>query len=160
MSYDLVVFDPSTTPRTRAAFKEWFAKQVDWEEGRDYADPAGAPVGLRNWYDAIRRLYPAINGPDAVDDNDLIDRAGDYNFGHGMIYVTYPWSLAEEIYSAARRLAVECKVGFYDVSADEGDGEIYFPGDILRPPSQGAWRDIARQFSEFQNNSPSGSEIK
>ena len=87
-----------------------------------------------------------MNGPDATDDDDLIDRAGDYNIGRSMIYATFPWSLAEEIYPVVRRLAVECNVGFYDVSSDEGDGEIYFPGSELRPPSGGAWRDVAADF--------------
>jgi hypothetical protein len=68
-----------------------------------------------------------------------------------MIYATFPWSLAEEIYPIFRQLAVESGVGFYDVSGDEGDGEIYFPGDALRPPSEGEWRGVAAQFRDLQN---------
>ncbi len=153
MSYDLMVFDPDVAPRGRGDFKSWYDKQSEWSEERDYSDPAGTTPRLVEFYQAIRKLYPAMNGPDAVDDNDDIDRAGDYNFGSSFIYVTFPWSLAEEIYPNFRRLAAECQVGFYDVSADEGDGEIWFPGDALRPPSGGAWREIAAQFRDFQNGS-------
>src|ERR1044071_5449326 len=97
MSYDVMVFDPAHAPRDRGAFREWFAKQVDWDPNHDYMDPRSTTPALRAWYDAIREEYPAMNGPHAVDD-DEIDRAGDYNFGPHFIYVTYPWSLAEEIY--------------------------------------------------------------
>ena len=145
MSYDVVVFEPSTTPRERAMFKAWFERQTDWDDDHDYMNPASTTPALREWYEAISRDYPAMNGPDACDD-EAMDRSGDYNFGPDFIYVTYPWSLAEEIYDRVRTTAVEQKVGFYDVSADEGDGEIYFPGDQLRPPSQGNWRAIAADF--------------
>ena len=118
---------------------------------RNYSDPAGTTSKLLEFYHAIRKHYPAMNGPDATQDDDEIDRAGDYSIGSKIIYATFPWSLAEEIYPTFRQLAVECGVGFYDVSADEGDGEIYFPGDALRPPSGGRWREIAAQFRDLRN---------
>ena len=121
----MVVFNPSVAPRSRAAFLAWFAEQTKWGEDRDYSNPAGTTSALRNWYDAMRAQYPAMNGPDAINDDDLNDCAGDYNVGTDMIYVTFPWSLAEQIYVTARALAVEHEVGFYDVSGDEGDGEIH-----------------------------------
>ena len=144
-----MVFDPSVAPRDRSEFAEWFATKVDWDHNHDYMNPVCASPELKAWYDAIRADYPAMNGPDATDDDELIDRAGDYNFGPGFIYVTYPWSLAEEIYDRVRELAVEMAVGFFDVSNDEESPEIYFPGDALAPPSQGSWRAIAKQFQEL-----------
>jgi hypothetical protein len=146
MSYDVCIFEPLTTPRDRAAFKKWFQRQTDWDDDHNYMDPASTTPSLRKWYEAISQEYPALNGPDATDDDDAVDRAGDYNFGPDFVYVTYPWSLAEEIYDRVRMTAVEHEVGFYDVSADDGDGEIYFPGDQLGPPSQGAWRQISADF--------------
>jgi hypothetical protein len=146
MSYDVVLFEPSTTPRDREGFKQWFERQTDWDDNHNYMDPNSTTPALRNWYEVIRQDYPAMNGPDACEDDDAMDRTGDYNFGPDFIYVTYPWSLAEEIYDRVRATAVQCEVGFYDVSGDDGDGEIYFPGDQLRPPSQGAWRQIAADF--------------
>ena len=147
-----MVFDPAAAPRDRGAFDAWFQKQVDWDDDHDYVNPQSSTPALRAWYNAIRTEYPAMNGPDAVDDDDLIDRSGDYNFGPQFIYVTYPWSLAEEIYDRVRALALEHKVGFYDVGNDVDDQEVYFPGDQLAPPSQGQWRSIAKQFRELSEN--------
>lgn len=146
MSYDVMIFDPAYAPRDREAFDRWFTKQVDWDEDHDYMNPQSTTDAIRNWYEAIRVEYPAMNGPDATDDDNEIDRAGDYNFGPHFVYVTYPWSLAEDIYDRVRALAVEHEVGFYDVSNDVGHQEVYFPGDKLAPPSQGTWRQIAKQF--------------
>lgn len=152
MSYDVMVFDPAHAPRDREAFGAWFAAQVDWDFNHDYMDPQSTTAALRAWYDSIRVEYPALNGPDATDDDNDIVRAGDYNFGPHFIYVTYPWSLADEIYDRVRALAVEKQVGFYDVSNDENEQEIYFPGDALSAPSQGSWRSIAKQFRELNEN--------
>jgi hypothetical protein len=150
MSYDLMVFDPEAAPRDRQAFRAWFSQQAEWGEDHDYGDPVVTTPRLCNWYEAIRRDYPNMNGPDAAADDD-IDRSADYSIGKLMIYAAFPWSLAEDVYPRARELAVECEVGFYDVSGDEGEGEIYFPGDTLLPPSQGAWRAIAADFRRFRD---------
>lgn len=150
MSYDLMVFDPNVAPRERGAFVAWYHQQAEWAEDRDYSDPTGTAPGLARFYNGMRQHFPAMNGPDATQDDDEIDRAADYCIGSHVIYATFPWSLAEGVYPIFRELAVECKVGFYDVSGDEGDGEIYFPGDTLRPPSGGAWRQIAADFREFR----------
>ena len=150
MSYDLMVFDPQVAPRERDAFRAWFQKQAEWSERRDYSVPAGAAPKLIDFFNAMREHYPPMNGPDATQDDEEIDRSADYCIGESVIYATFPWSLAEEVYPTFREVAVQCEVGFYDVSGDEGDGEIYFPGDPLRPPSQGAWREISKQFREFK----------
>jgi hypothetical protein len=150
MSYDLMVFDPATAPRGREPFLAWFREQAEWTEEHGYNDPDVATVELRRWYEAIRQIYPNMNGPDAADD-DHIDQAADYSIGTSVIYAGFPWSLAEEVYPTVRQLAVECGVGFYDVSGDEGDGEIHFPGDLLRSPSQGAWRQVAADFRQLRD---------
>jgi len=75
-----------------------------------------------------------------------------YSFGKNIIYLDFRWSVAEEAYDAVRKSAVEHQVGFYDVSGDEGDGEIYFPGESLRTPSGGIWRDITKQFQSIDTN--------
>ena len=150
MSYDLMVFDAESAPRDREAFKDWYQQQAQWPENHSYDDPVVTTPALRAWYDTVRRTYPNMNGPGAADD-DHIDDAADYSVGRHVIYGAFRWSQAEEVYPLVRRLAVEHGVGFYDVSGDEGDGEIYFPGDELRPESGGAWRDVSRQFKELDN---------
>ena len=150
MSYDLVAFDPSSAPLDREAFKGWYQSQTQWAEDHSYDDPIVTTPELRSWYEAIRQTYPNMNGPGAADD-DRVDDAADYSIGRSLIYGAFRWSQAEEVYSLFRHLAVENHVGFYAVSGDEGDGEIYFPGDELRPESGGEWREICRQFKELDN---------
>lgn len=154
MSYDLLVFDPADAPKGRKHFLEWFARTTDWSDGHEYADPNATTPGLRAWYEDIRKSFRNMNGPGAPTDAELDvagveDRLAGYTIGHHAIYADFRWTVAEEAYSDVRRLAVVHKVGFYDVSGDEGDGEIYFPGDQLRPPSGGAWHDVAKQFKEM-----------
>ncbi len=146
-----MVFEPSVAPRKRDAFLGWYHEQAKWSEDHGYDDPIVTSPALQQWYEAIRRSYPNMNGPGAADD-DHIDDAVDYCIGKNVIYAAFRWTQAEEVYPAVRQLAVEHQVGFYDVSGDEGEGEIYFPGDVLRPPSEGAWRDVAAQFRDLQNN--------
>ncbi len=93
------------------------------------------------------------NWPDmqTVDDERVDDpHVTGYSFGKHLIYVDFRWSVAEEAYEAVRRLAIEHRVGFYDVSGDEGDGEIYFPGDAPMPPSGGVWREVADKFRSLE----------
>jgi hypothetical protein len=151
VSYDLMVFDPEKAPRDRAAFKDWYAHQAEWTEDVSNGDLEVTTPALRSWYQAIRQTFPNMNGPGAADD-EHIDSAADYSIGRHVIYAAFPWSQAEDVYPLVRRLAVEHRVGFYDVSGDEGDGEIYFPGDELRPePADVPWREVARQFKELRN---------
>lgn len=144
MSYDLMVFDPASAPRDRAEFKAWYEKQVDWPEDDSPFDASIPSATLQSWRNAMLPNWPDMQeiGDDQVDDPHVTG----YSFSPHAIYVDFRWTVADEAYDAVRRLAVEHQVGFYDVSGDEGDGEIYFPGDQLRPPSQGGWRNVAADF--------------
>ena len=150
MSYDLVIFNPGIAPRERSHFIAWFQEQAKWSEEHSYDDPVVTTPALQRWYEAIRKDYPNMNGPGAADD-DHIDDAVDYCIGKNLIHAGFRWTQAEEVYPIVRQLAVEHHVGFYDVSADEGDAEIYFPGEALRPPSGGAWSEVAKQFRDLES---------
>jgi hypothetical protein len=150
MSYDLLVFDPGNAPRDRAAFREWWDRQAEWSENHGYNDPSVTTPELKAWFDEIRQTFPPMNGPHATNDYDN-PRLTDYSIGRHVIYAAFAWSVAEDAYPVVRQLAVKHRVGFYDASGDEGDGEINFPGDGLRPPSGGAWREISKQFRELGN---------
>jgi len=157
MSYDLMVFEPTAAPRGREAFKVWYAKQTEWGEGHNYDDPKISSPALQRWYAAISGEYPNMNGREAAGlayDDPAWDnvRFTDYSIGSEVIYAAFAWSVAEEAYIAVRAAAVSSAVGFYDVSGDEGDGEIYFPGDRLRPPSNGTWREISKQFRDLKGS--------
>jgi hypothetical protein len=148
MSYDLMVFDPNVAPRERDAFLEWYQQSPFESETQIFNDPSVCSGNLHDWYMAIVKQFPDYNGDDF--DDERIEQVGDlaagYSIGPSAIYADFRWTVAGEAYDAVRRLAVEHKVGFYDVSGDEGDGEIYFPGDDLRAPSQGQWREISADF--------------
>lgn len=139
-----MVFDPAAAPRNRVSFLAWYGKQVDWPEDDSPYDPETSPPNLRSWYEAMVTHWPNMQ---EVDDDHVDDpRITGYTFGPHAIYMDFRWSVADEAYDATRHSAVECGIGFYDVSGDEGDGEIYFPGDTLRPASNGRWRQVAADF--------------
>jgi hypothetical protein len=157
MSYDLLAFDPATVPKGRKRFLAWYEKLTGWAEGHDYNDPASTTSALRAWYNDMRKSYRNMNGPGAPTDEelaspDLENRLADYSFAPHAIYATFAWSEAENVYPLFRELAVKHDVGFYDVSGDEGDGEIHFPGDALRPASTGNWRAISKQFRDLKDH--------
>jgi hypothetical protein len=150
MSYDLMVFEPSAAPRDRGDFLAWYGQQTEWSEPHSYSDTNVTSPNLRKWYEAITREFPDLNGP-GVRDDEISDRHSEYSIGTNVIYASISWTEAEDAYDLVRRFAVEHTVGFYDASGDEGDGEIYFPGDTLRPPSVGTWRQIAAESREMRN---------
>jgi hypothetical protein len=139
MSYDLVAFDPAIAPREREAFKAWFmAEKTSGEAWASLSPP------LMRFFEAMRVHYPSLNGPDVVSDNDDHDLVADYSFSPAVIVACFSWKKAEEVYPLFRSLAVANGVGFYDLSAD--DGEIHFPGTRLLPESGGGWRRVAAWF--------------
>ncbi len=145
MSYDLLVFEPSAAPRDRATFMAWWDEQSAWAEEHGYNDPIVCSPALQAWYGEITRSYPNLNGPD-VSDDDIGNTHTDYSLGTAVIYGAFAWTEAENAYPLVRELAVKHSVGFFDASCDEPEPEIYFPGETLRPPSGGKWREIAADF--------------
>jgi hypothetical protein len=139
VSYDLVAFDPSIAPRDPEAFKAWFMAEKATYDGWPALSPA-----LARFFDAMRAHYRSLNGPDVVGDDEDFDLVADYSFSPAVIVACFSWKKAEEVYPLFRKLAVETDVGFYDLSAN--DGEIHFPGTDLLPESGGAWRRIAAWF--------------
>lgn len=123
MSYDLMVFDPSSAPKDRESFLAWYDRQTEWGEEHDYGDPAVTTPALQAWYQEMIQFFPAMNGPFAVDSD--ASEVTDHCVGRSVIYSTFAWSVAEQAYAKTRELAVKHGVGFFDVSSD--DGEILFP---------------------------------
>jgi hypothetical protein len=131
MSYDLMVFRKEAAPKTRTDFMKWYEDQTEWTEEHSYDDPANTSPELRNWFMEMIQTFPAINGPFASDDDDN-PNVSDYSIGKDVIYVAFAWSLAEQAYNRMLELAEKHKVGFFDVSSD--NGEILFPDNgKLRP---------------------------
>lgn len=117
-----MVFEPSEAPRERNAFLDWYRLQTQWSE-----DPATMTAGLSSWFAEMRRDFPNINDPGAYDiaNDERISCATDYAIGRSVIYACFSWTEAESAYSLVRALAVKHRVGFFNVSAENGD--IWFP---------------------------------
>lgn len=135
MSYDLMVFEPTKAPKTRAAFLAWYEQQVQWQENHDYQTVSVASLALQHWFLAMKETFPPMNGEFALDealldeDDALESHITDYSIGREMIYGAFAWSVAEEAYTTALRLAKIHGVGFFDVSSDAG--EIILPDGII-----------------------------
>jgi hypothetical protein len=125
VSYDLMVFDPTVAPRDRHDFLQWYDSQTEWSEGHSYNDPVVTTPSLQAWFHEMRTFFPAMNGPFASGCED--STVTDYCIGRHVIYSGFRWSVAESAYNKMRELAIKHRVGFYDVSGDNGDGEILFP---------------------------------
>ena len=119
-----MVFDPDGPPPDRAGFMDWYFPQTEWAEDHGYDDPQVCTTALRSWFLEMIKAYPAMNGPYAVDDPDH-PKVTDYSVGRAVIYAAFAWSEAEGAYRAMFELAKKHKVGFFDVSAD--DGEVWMP---------------------------------
>ena len=109
--YDIIVFDPALVSDDE--FPVW------WEEGAPVEtadDPGAMTPGLQSLYHELRRYFPAMDGPDAVDDATLWARPGmgeyvaDYGFGPRHMYISVGWDRVEDLlgrlYEAAPRHGV------------------------------------------------------
>ena len=123
MSYDLAVFDPKAAPREQRAFLAWYEEQTQWSEGHTSSDPQVTSTSLRSWLLEMWQAFPPMNGPFAEGDLEN-PKVTDYSIGRTIIYAAFASSQGQLAYTAARRLAAQHSVGFFDAS---GGGEIVFP---------------------------------
>lgn len=124
MSYDLMVFEPSIPPVTREGFMQWYNEQTKWEEDHGYNNPEIPTPALRSWFQEMIKQYPPMNGPLASDDVDN-SKITDYSVGRSVIYAAFAWSEAVQARSTMFNLAQKHKVGFFDVS--ENNGGVWLP---------------------------------
>ncbi|WP_405174336.1 hypothetical protein MHI27_17645 [Paenibacillus sp. FSL H8-0261] len=129
MSYDLMAFETSKAPQERAAFMKWYEQQVQWSEDHAYNDPSVLSEALQRFYSELSEQFPNMNVEDeifeAMEEAGTDNRLTDYSLGTSVIYAAFAYSVADEAYAAMRELAIKHKVGFFDVSSNEGD--IIFP---------------------------------
>ena len=122
--YDIIVFDPALVSDDE--FPVW------WEEGAPVEtvdDPGAMTPGLQSLYHELRRYFPAMDGPDAVDDATLLARPGmggyvaDYGFGPRHMYISVGWDRVEDLLGRLYETAPRHGVAIARVDACE----------ILRP---------------------------
>nr|WP_225563087.1 hypothetical protein [Rhodanobacter sp. DHG33] len=118
-----MVFEPTAAPRDRGSFMGWYEKQTEWGEGHNYLDPKIASPRLQLWFQEMVQFFPAMNGPFASDSD--ASEVTDHCIGKDVIYSAFAWSVAEKAHAKMRELAIKHNVGFFDVSA--GEGELLFP---------------------------------
>lgn len=129
MSYDLMVFEKAKAPATRKEFMAWYQKQTEWSEEHDSQTIRISSPALQNWFMEMIEKFPPMNGEyapnldplDEAEAEDLERHLVDYCIDRNVIYAAFSWSVAEEAYEEMRRLAQKHQVGFFNVSADEGD---------------------------------------
>jgi hypothetical protein len=119
MSYDLMVFDKNSAPKTRVDFMKWYKQQTEWAEEHTYDDPAVSTKELKEWFLDMIKIFPALNGPYAAEEES--DQVTDYSVGMNVIYAAFAWSIAGQAHKTMLELAERHQVGFFDVSADNGD---------------------------------------
>jgi hypothetical protein len=127
-----MVFDAAAAPYGRKAFIAWYKQQTQWTESHGYSDPNVPTPELRAWFQEMIKSFPPMNGPlrsDHVDD----PKVTDYSVGRSIIYAGFAWSQVEPAYQRMKELAAKHRVGFFDVSSNEGD--IWLPssnGKLLK----------------------------
>ena len=129
MSYDLMVFEKTKAPTTKKEFIAWYEKQTEWGEEHDYETISVSSPALQNWFMEMKEKFPPMNGEyapnlDPLDEDeaeDLERHTVDYYIGYDVIYAAFSWLVADEAYELMRSLAQKHKVGFFDVSGDDGD---------------------------------------
>lgn len=114
-----MVFDPQAVPSGRAAFMAWYRDQTAWKEGHGYNDPGVSEPKLRAWFLEMIEKFPPMNGPFQSEDVDD-PKVTDYSVGRSIIYAAFAWSEQEEAFQTMFGLAEKHRVGFFNVSADEG----------------------------------------
>ena len=115
-----MVFDAEAAPEDRAEFMVWYREQTQWKETHEYNDPEVTAPKLRAWFAEMIKTFPPMNGPFRSEDDDS-SKITDYSVGRSVIYAAFAWSEAEAALPAMRRLAQKHGVGFFDVSAEEGE---------------------------------------
>ena len=131
-----MVFEPTVAPKERKDFMHWYAQQTKWAEDHSYQDHEVSTEGLQAWFKEMIEHFPPMNGPLASEDVDD-PKVTDHCIGRHVIYSAFAWSVAEEAQPKMRELAIKHSVGFFDVSA--GNGEILFPGRSTEPEEDKPW---------------------
>lgn len=119
MSYELVVFDPSTAPAADNDLLERHESVIAWMEQRNCTSPAPLAGNLRTFYDRLRHIFPPMDGPDGATDEEVEEdednAAGSwltgYAFAEGLIRLDIAWSVADQARGDVQQLAQELGLG-------------------------------------------------
>lgn len=126
MSFDLMVFELSAAPKTRAEFIDWYERQAELSKAHGDDDPSVASPALQRWFAEMIQYFPPLDGPFATDEGLENPALTEYRIGREFIYSEFRSSMANAARAKMRELAIKHGVGFFNASDD--DGEILVPG--------------------------------
>lgn len=153
MSYDLMVFEKSKVPGTYDDFLKWTTGQTEWAEERDYNSTEGTADKLRDWFMAIKEMFPPLNGEYSLPDDvafanvEIENHLTDYSIGSEIIYASFGWSVAEEAKETVRQLAEKYDVGVFDFQS----GEVYFSEIAICRIRTEKWEDRIATWELVEN---------
>ena len=123
-----MAFNPAAAPQSQRV--KMVSLQAEWQEPHSYDDPKNIDQPLEPWLLGFIKEFPPMNGPCAVKEEMIDDpHVTDYSMAKDVVYCCFAWSLAEEACGRMKESTAKCAVGFFNVSAD--DGEIVFPDLLL-----------------------------
>ena len=133
MSYDIVIFDPSLAPHDNEEFLSWIKEELQWRDDIDYNDPDNLSPELKSFFDRVRSAYPPMNGPHALDMEEISAETTDYSLGSAFIYCSCAWSISQKAYKYFQSNVRRHGLGFYQIS-----GVMDFDDDVIerfeKPP--------------------------
>lgn len=124
MSYDLAVFDPSSAPRDRKEFIEWYVRKIESPEEDHGDNPKSLTRALQAWFREMVKIFPPLNGPLAPKNLDS-PKLTDYSLAGDFVFISFRWSEEKEGYERVKTLAAKHGLGFFDASGQDGD--IFWP---------------------------------
>ena len=77
----------SNSPRDIKELSEWVSNQIESTPVECQDDRSILCTPLRDCYEQLLERYPALNGRDATDDDELIDKAFDYYLSRNVIMI-------------------------------------------------------------------------
>ena len=82
----------SNSPRDIKELSEWVSNQIESTPVECQDDRSILCTPLRDCYEQLLERYPALNGRDATDDDELIDKAFDYYLSRNVIMIDCTYS--------------------------------------------------------------------
>lgn len=125
MSYDLMIIEKNSMPKTSEEFHQWIEEKTNYDQDWDYNDVEKTTSRLKEWYMEMIQYFPPMNGPYALAqeeleaDDDLEERVTDYTIGDTFIYASFAYSQEETALSIARKLCLKYELVLYNASEDQ-----------------------------------------
>lgn len=148
MDFELCIIRPrKSLPRDVSQYEGWVRHEI---ESSDPADQDNRDVlcrPLRNCYRQLLEKYPAMNGRDRTEDDELIDMAVDYLLTKNAIVLSCAWSQVEGVYSTAQVLARKYGLIVYSIISCRLDSDpprmaVVHRAEVYPTIFKAVWRSL------------------